>query len=138
MSSRLPVVGGDNNTWGTLLNDYLQQSLDGSGQLVTASTNPYTGLTNTNLASTGEPGLVQLAGDLGNTAISPTVVGLRGRAVDPSAPGDGNVLTWSASQSKWLPAAPGSTGGVLTGDVDGGNSISVYGGTSTIDCGASV
>ncbi len=36
----------------------------------------------------------------------PTAVGLQGRSVDSGAPSDGNVLTWSASGSKWLAQAP--------------------------------
>lgn len=71
--ARLPTVGGDNNNWGTVLNDYLQQSLNSNGTLVTAATNPYTGLANTNLASATQPGLVQLAGDLTGTAASPAL-----------------------------------------------------------------
>lgn len=31
--SRLPIVGGDNNTWGTILNDYLSVSINGDGTL---------------------------------------------------------------------------------------------------------
>lgn len=69
----LPTPGGDNNSWGTILNDYLQQALLSNGQLVTAATNPYTGNPNTNLASGSQPGLVQLAGDLAGTAASPAL-----------------------------------------------------------------
>ncbi len=104
--ANLPTVGGDANNWGTILNDYLQQALASDGKLVTSATNSYTGLTNTNLATGSQPGLVQLATDLGNTAASPKVVGLQGRSVDSSTPSDGNVLTWSNSSSKWLAQAP--------------------------------
>jgi hypothetical protein len=103
---RLPTPGGDANSWGSVLNDYLQQALASDGTLVTSSTNSYTGLANTNLANGSRPGLIQLAGDLGNTAVSPTVAGLQGRSVDSGAPSDGNVLTWSASGTKWQPQAP--------------------------------
>lgn len=109
MTARLPNIGGDANAWGTVLNDYLQQALGSDGTLVTGATNSYTGLANTNLANGSRPGIVQLAGDLGNTAVSPTVVGLQGRAVNSAAPSDGNVLTWSASASKWQAAAPLAT-----------------------------
>jgi hypothetical protein len=134
--SRLPTVGADNDDWGTVLNDYLQQSLSSTGTLVTSSTNPWTNSANTNLATTGQPGLVQLAGDLANTAVSPTVVGLQGRAVVASSPNDGNVLTWSASNSQWQPAVP--TGGGISGNIDCGNALSTYNGTTSINCGASV
>lgn len=31
--ARLPIVGGDNNNWGTILNDYLSQSINSDGTL---------------------------------------------------------------------------------------------------------
>ncbi len=71
--ARLPTVGGDNNSWGTVLSDYLQQALNSDGTLMTSATNAYTGSANTNLASASKPGLVQLAGDLAGTAASPTL-----------------------------------------------------------------
>ena len=79
MSTVLPTPGGDNNTWGSMLNDFLQQALvdngsgNGNGTFITASTNPYTGGTNYNLATSTYPGLVQLAGDLTGTAASPSL-----------------------------------------------------------------
>ena len=134
--ARLPIPGSDANNWGTVLNDYLQQSLNSDGTLVTTSTNTYTGSANTNLASGSQPGLVQLANDLGNTAASPKVVGLQGREVDSASPSDGYVLTWNNGSSKWEAAAPSGGGGGLT-DLDGGNSSSVYGGITAIDGGTS-
>ena len=136
MAARLPTLGGDANNWGTVLNDYLQQALAGDGTLVTSGTNSYTGLANTNLGSGSRPGLVQLAGDLGNTAVSPTVAGLQGRAVSATTPTDGYVLTWNASGSQWQPAASTGGGGFI-GDLDGGNATSAYGDTSSIDGGTS-
>jgi hypothetical protein len=118
------------------LNDYLQQALASDGTLVTGATNSYTGSANTNLASGSQPGLVQLATDLGNTAASPKVVGLQGRAVASTSPTDGYVLTWDNTGSTWKPAAPGGGGGGSP-DLDGGTSSSVYGGTDPIDGGNS-
>lgn len=112
----LPTPGGNANNWGSVLNDYLQQSLASDGTLVTSSTNSYTGSANTNLASGSKPGLVQLAGDLGNTAASPTVVGLQGRAVGSGTPSNGNVLAWSSGSSQWQPTAA-SGGGNVSGPV---------------------
>jgi len=106
MTARLPSVGGDANNWGNVLNDYLQQSLASDGKLVTSATNSYTGLTNTNLATGSQPGLVQLAGDLGNTYSSPQVIGLRGRSVGSGTPNGGDVLTWSTGSTAWIPQAP--------------------------------
>ena len=121
--ARLPTVGSDNNSWGTVLNDYLQQSLDSTGQIVTAATNPYTGSANTNLASITKPGIVQLAGDLANTATSPTVAGLQGRAVYNAAPNNGDALTWSTSNNRWQPTAAGGGGtGTIGITIDGGGS----------------
>jgi hypothetical protein len=139
VTARLPIPDSDNDAWGTILNDYLQQAVGPDGTLVTAATNPYTGLANTNLASIGTPGLVQLAGDLAGTSVSPTVTGLQGRDVDSGAPADGDVLTWVNADSKWeAQAATGGTGGGgFTGDVDAGDSTSNYGGVATIDCGDS-
>lgn len=94
MSSSLPTPGGSANTWGTQLNDYLQQSLGPDGKLVTAATNPYTSSANTNLASGSQPGLVQLAGDLGNTAASPQVTATHlASPLGSSQGGTGNGFT---------------------------------------------
>jgi len=109
--SRLPVIGSDNDSWGSLLNDYVQQSLAADGTLLTTATNTYTGGTNTNLANSTRPGLVQLAGDLTLPVTAPKVVGLQGNPVASTAPSDGQVLTWSSASSNWQPAAP--SGGVL-------------------------
>lgn len=35
--SRLPTPGGDNNNWGTVLNDYLSQSINADGSLKSAA-----------------------------------------------------------------------------------------------------
>jgi hypothetical protein len=37
MTARLPVIGSDNNNWGTILNSYLQVSLDTDGSLLTSA-----------------------------------------------------------------------------------------------------
>ena len=132
--SRLPTTGSDANNWGTLLNDYLQQSLASDGTLVTTAVNSYTSAANTNLATTSRPGLVQLASDLAGTAALPRVAGLQGRTVATAAPSDTQVLTWSAGASQWQPAAaPGST--VTFVNLDGGNASSAFGGAATIDGG---
>jgi hypothetical protein len=108
--SRLPTPGGDDDNWGTILNDYLQQSLSSTGTLVTSATNSYTGNANTNLASGSQPGLVQLAGDITTPVTAPKVVGLQGNAVSATTPGNGQVLTWSSSTSSWGPAPSGGGG----------------------------
>jgi hypothetical protein len=130
----LPTPGGDGNSWGTMLNDYLLQAHAADGTLVTGVTNTHTGNPNTNLSSGSQPGLVQLAGDLSGTAASPTVAGLQGYYVNSGSPSDGNVLTWSTSASNWYAAAPPIS---YIGDLDGGNASSIYGGTSALDGGVS-
>jgi hypothetical protein len=149
MSSRLPVPGADGNNWGSVLNDYLQQTLNSNGTLITTNTNSYTGLTNANLSSSSQPGLVQLSSDLGGSAASPSVVAIRGQAISSTAPTNGYVLTWSSSSSNWSAQAPvtgggsggsgggGSGGSGYTGDLDGGASNTIYGGTTSIDGGDS-
>ncbi|HSX05747.1 MAG TPA: hypothetical protein VLF69_04730 [Candidatus Saccharimonadales bacterium] len=114
MAARLPVVGSDNDNWGTVLNDFLQQALAADGTLVTTATNSYTGTTNTNLANSTKPGLVQLAGDLTVPVTAPKVTGLQGNPVASTTPTDGQVLTWSASGSSWQPATPSAGGGGVT------------------------
>jgi len=111
MSSSLPTPGGSANTWGTQLNDYLQQSLGPDGKLVTDATNPYTSSANTNLASGSQPGLVQLAGDLGNTAASPQVT--------------------STHLSSPLPPAQGGTGVANSKNLTVSNSLTLAGTDST-------
>ncbi|HET7827455.1 MAG TPA: hypothetical protein VFK97_01135, partial [Candidatus Saccharimonadales bacterium] len=109
--ARLPTVGGDANNWGSVLNDYLQQAHNADGTLVTGATNTYTGLANTNLASGSQPGLVQLAGDLGNTAVSPQVV--------------------STHLSSPLPPSQGGTGVANSKNLTVSNSLTLAGTDST-------
>jgi hypothetical protein len=134
MTARLPTPGGDNNNWGTVLNDYLQHSIASDGTLITSATNSYTGTTNTNLANSSQPGLVQLAGDLTTPVTAPKVVGLQGVSVATTMPTDGQVLAYATASGKWQPTTPTAGGGSI-GNIDGGNSASVYGGVAIIDCG---
>lgn len=60
--SRLPVPGGDDGTWGNVLNDFLAVAHDNDGSLKGAT-------------DTTKGGVV-LAGDLAGTAVAPTVPGL--------------------------------------------------------------
>jgi len=137
MMSRLPTPGGDNDSWGTVLNDYLQQALASDGTLLTTPTNSYTGTTNTNLANSSRPGLVQLTGDLSVPVTAPKVVGLQGNPVASTAPVDNQVLTWSSATGSWKPVTPTTDGIQLIGIIDGGSASSVYGGATAIDCGDS-
>jgi len=141
--ARLPTPGGDNDDWGTVLNDFMQQTLASDGTLVTAAINPYTGTTNVNLANSSRPGLVQLTGDLSVPVVAPKVVGLQGNPVAATTPSDGQALVWSASGGVWQPATISSGGDDGGGDgtsllnLDGGSASSIYGGLAAIDCGDS-
>jgi len=137
--ARLPTVGGDNNDWGTVLNDYLQQTLGPTGQLVTsAPNNSYTGLTNTNLATSSQPGLVQLAGDLAGTSTSPALASI----ITAGSVGSSTsipIITYDAKgriTSISSTTAVGST--VSSFSIDGGNSATTYTGTLKVDFGGSV
>lgn len=112
MASRLPTPGGDDGTWGAILNDYLAQAHKTDGTLkdnvVTAATLAPGAVTASGVAdgtiteakldsllqakvnvgaggtvadaTASVKGIVQLTGDLGGTASSPTVPGLAGKA----------------------------------------------------------
>jgi len=56
----------------------------------------------------------QCGGDLAGTLAAPAVVRLQSRAVAPTAPANGQILKWSASQSQWEPSADLNSGGTLT------------------------
>ena len=102
MTARLPVPGGDDGTWGAILNDYLTVSLDTDGTLKATAIPD---------ATTTSKGEVQLAGDLSGTAAAPVVAGLQGRAVNSGVPSDGQVLSYNGTASQWEPA-PSSSGPV--------------------------
>lgn len=50
--ARLPTVGGDADNWGTILNTFLEVSLDSAGNLVDAAVQPHSGLTPTAVKTT--------------------------------------------------------------------------------------
>lgn len=103
--ARLPKHG--ELQWGGVMNDYLRQSLDHEGNLITSAINPHTGTPNTNLASGSRPGLVKLSGDLSSNAVMPKVVGLQGKPVSLAAPKHGQVLAWNETAGRWEPTDPG-------------------------------
>lgn len=69
--ARLPVPGGDENTWGNVLNDFLAASHNSDGSLKASAVAGAIGD-----ASAGTKGVIQLSGDLGGSASAPTVPGL--------------------------------------------------------------
>ncbi len=96
--ARLPTPGGDDDAWGTILNDYLGQAHNGDGSLKTSALQ--SALPD---ASATNKGTVQLTGDLGGTASSPSVTGLRGRTVSGTAPANNQILTYNSGSSQWEP-----------------------------------
>lgn len=134
--ARLPQPGADDGIWGQILNDYLSAAHNADGTLkdnsvtnntIAANTINASALVNGTIAeakldtsvqtklnaavdaTTTAKGIVQLAGDLGGTAASPTVPGLAAKAnqattytkteVDTSLSGKANTThTHTASQ----------------------------------------
>ncbi|WP_312900657.1 tail fiber domain-containing protein [Chryseobacterium taichungense] len=92
-------------TWKLLSSGFTPISYTaGSGLTLTGSS------FSANDATTGVKGIVQLAGDMGGTAVSPKVVGIQGIPVTNSTPANGQVLKYNTTTSSWEPAADaGST-----------------------------
>lgn len=151
--ARLPTPGGDDGTWGGVLNEFLNQShnLDGSlkSSAVTlagaeqiskkGTPNGYAPLDNAGHvpsvhlpaaqeiadATTSSKGLIQLAGDLGGTADEPTVPGLVDKYTMPAGgipmtDLSGDVQS-AISDGSGVGDATGSTKGIiqLSGDLGG-------------------
>jgi hypothetical protein len=85
--ARLPVPGGDENQWGDVLNDFLAASHNTDGSLKPAAISGAIGD-----ATSTDKGVIQLAGDLGGTAATPTVPGLAAKA-------DASALTTHAADT---------------------------------------
>ena len=101
--ARLPKDGEYN--WGVVLEEYLKQSLDHTGQLHSGPINPHTGQPNANLADSVKAGLIRLAGDLSHSAANPKVTGIQGMPVSSKVPQHGQVLAWNASIGAWEPTS---------------------------------
>ncbi len=123
--TRLPTPGGDENTWGDVLNEYLAQSHNTDGTLKSVAVQSAAPD-----ASSSQVGLVQLTGDLGGSAADPRVIGIQGNPVAATTPTDNDVLSYNSGTSQWEPTNPGSasvpdadavTKGIvqLTGDLGG-------------------
>ena len=117
--ARLPNPGGDDGTWGDILNAYLSVSLASDGTLkpnVVGTSQLQAGaVTSSNLSSSVQTSLnsantaLQLGGDLGGSNTAPTVSKLQGTTLNGSSPSNGQVLTYSTVASAWVPGTPSTT-----------------------------
>src|SRR5687768_14372275 len=96
--ARLPIPGGDDNTWGTVLNEFLSQSLNSDGSIKSAAVQG--ALPD---ASPTTKGVVQLRNDFGGTASLPQVTGLLGRPLSTAIPGSNHVLAYNTTTDVWEP-----------------------------------
>ncbi|MCL5018493.1 MAG: hypothetical protein M1416_01860 [Candidatus Pacearchaeota archaeon] len=129
-ASRLPTIGGDSDTWGTVLNDFLNVSHNASGQLKNID-NTVDGATNIigNLNITGNIGALNLNVTAGS--IQNTIVGLGASSGLPIGTG--------STQSTLIGhgAGNGNTGGIyntllgyFAGNGIGGNVVTAVGANS--------
>jgi len=123
--ARLPTPGGDQDTWGNVLNEFLAQSLNADGTLKPSAVDAAIPE-----ASSTQAGLIQLAGDLGGTASSPTTTGLQGNPVAATPPLNNQVLVYNTGATQWEPqTAAGGYSDELAQDAVG----TILTDTSTVD-----
>lgn len=73
-------------------------------------------------ATTVSTGVIQLAGDLGGTGISPTVTGLNGVPVNPNGLSDGYFLAYSLADGYWKAKSAPTGSFTAAGDLSGNSS----------------
>lgn len=129
--ARLPIPGGDQGTWGDILNNFLREAHESDGTLKSSSVAQAMPE-----ATSSQQGKIRLSGDLSGTASSPVVPGLaqkyekpssgiprsdldsgvqsslatadaqnavsiQGRAVQSTTPTNGHALVWSGANNRW-------------------------------------
>jgi hypothetical protein len=120
--ARLPVPGSDDGSWGDILNSFLQTSHNSDGTLSSSALQQAGAITSVNGKQTtngsvtlnaNDVGAVQIAGDLGGTATSPTVSKIQGTTINVPPGGSTEYLradgAWSspAAQVPYLPSDDG-------------------------------
>jgi len=118
--ARLPVPGSDDGTWGDLLNDFLVVSHNADGTLKSVPVDD---------ATTSSKGIVQLAGDLGGTAVSPTVPGLSQKADSSTSVIAGTGLSGGGDLS--TDRTLSVSFGIAAGTVAQGNDVRIVGAEQT-------
>jgi hypothetical protein len=108
VSNRLPIPGGDDGDWGTILNDFLDVSLNGDGTIQTSAITAAGGVTSVNGQSPSSGSVTLTAGNVG----APTT--LAGDSdVSLTSPSNGQGLLYNSGSSKWtnqtLPTAADAT-----------------------------
>lgn len=88
--ARLPTPGGDDGTWGQVLNSFLDVEHNSDGSLKIRNDGTLTGIGN--------------------------AVKIQGKAVSSSAPTDGQSLVYDGASSSWAPATVTGTGSVPDAD----------------------
>ena len=142
--SRLPTPGGDDGVWGNVLNDFilLEHNPDGTHRVVVDPDATTTSKGKIQLAgdlggTSAAPTVPGLAGkytlpaggipktDLAasvqtslTTADARDAVKVQGKAVDPSAPADGQILVYATASSSWVPNTPSLS---VVGDATSGS-----------------
>ncbi len=100
--ARLPIPGGDDDTWGAILNEYLSQAHATDGSLKPSAVGDAAPD-----ASAGGAGIIQLANDLGGTASAPVVTGLQGQSISTTTPANNQILVYNGAATQWEPQSGG-------------------------------
>ncbi|HSX31459.1 MAG TPA: glycosyl hydrolase family 28-related protein, partial [Candidatus Saccharimonadales bacterium] len=106
--SRLPSPGGDSGLWGNILNDFLTVSHNTDGTLQTSAIKNAGAVTSLNGKAPINGAVILTAGDLGALTTSTRLSGLADTTATANA-ADGQVLSYQASSTTWVPATVSST-----------------------------
>jgi len=108
--TRLPIVGGDSGNWGTILNDFLEVSLNADGTIQPGALTTAGAVLSVNTVTPNTNGNVTLtASNVG----APTALSQQSD-VNVSSPTNNQVLAYSSSAGKWVNQTPsGGCGAVI-------------------------